>query len=154
MLLNTIFSGALLVLPVAVTGGIYVGVEYQRILNLWNGGTGRVGRDGLPIITTKKLCDKQDGYMPFPGRYLCEFWIPSSFFSLPTTTGNSSFGHGAAIPIAVDDLPDSCVNLRSDLPSNSIPGLVALLELGFPSPSGAFQGSGQHSHAGRSRIIH
>ncbi|OCL02672.1 glycoside hydrolase family 12 protein, partial [Glonium stellatum] len=76
----SLLSGALLVLPVAVTVGVYIGVESQRIFHGGgnynpftpggNGGGGGGGGGGRHKYTTETFCQKAYGITPFPGRYI------------------------------------------------------------------------------------
>lgn len=70
MILLSLLSGTLLVLPIAVTIGVYIGVEHQQLFNQDHGGglfgTGRVK------LTTERYCQKFNGITPDPGRYTCE----------------------------------------------------------------------------------
>lgn len=71
MWLLSLFSGALLTLPVAVTVGIYVGVEWARIVQ-HQVGLGSVQGEGPGQIQTNTYCQKFYGIAPFPGRYVCK----------------------------------------------------------------------------------
>ena len=99
MWLLSLLSGALLVLPVAVTVGVYIGIESQRIFHGgdFNGfttggnggggggvGGGGAGGGGHHKFTTETFCQKAYGITPFPGRYVCKapaFTLHSSAFT-------------------------------------------------------------------------
>lgn len=83
MWLLSLLSGALLVLPVAVTVGVYIGIESQRIFHGGDfngfttggnggggGGGGSGGGGGHHKLTTETFCQKAYGITPFPGRYV------------------------------------------------------------------------------------
>src|SRR5258708_891134 len=97
MWLLSLLSGALLVLPVAVTVGVYIGIESQRIFHGgdFNGfttggnGGGGGGGGGHHKLTTETFCQKAYGITPFPGRYVCKapaFIFHSSAFTGATTS--------------------------------------------------------------------
>lgn len=78
---HTLFSGLLLLLPIAVTVGIYIGLNVQQIFH-----SGFKGSYGIPIgsgpITPKSgtytYCQKSIGITPQNKRYTCK-----SCFSVP-----------------------------------------------------------------------
>ena len=97
MWLLSLLSGALLVLPVAVTVGVYIGMESQRIFHGGDfngfttggngGGGGGVGGGGggHHKFTTETFCQKAYGITPFPGRYICK--APAFTFHSPAQHG-------------------------------------------------------------------
>ena len=104
MWLLSLLSGVLLVLPVAVTVGVYIGIESQRIFhggdfngfttggNGGGGGGASGGGGGHHKLTTETFCQKAYGITPFPGRYICKapaFIFHSSAFTgaTPSTVG-------------------------------------------------------------------
>jgi hypothetical protein len=81
---QTFLSGALILLPIAITVGVYIGIESQKI---FNGGFG--GKYGVPgaggsspgrnVVETNMYCQKLIGITPRGSRYTCE---SASVFSL------------------------------------------------------------------------
>jgi hypothetical protein len=77
MIGGTLLSGVLLLLPIAITVGIYIGIESQKI---FNGGFG--GKYGIPgaggsspgrnVVETNMYCQKLIGITPRGSRYTCE----------------------------------------------------------------------------------
>jgi hypothetical protein len=83
MLAHSLLSGALLLLPVAVTLGIYIGVNVQQIFH--SGFKGSYGIPNfLPKFGTNTYCQKSIGITPQNGRYTCELCSCSSCPSPPT----------------------------------------------------------------------
>lgn len=73
-----LLSGGLFVLPVAVTVGVFLGVEWHNIFNK-DGRRPSSGLFGTPgggpggsTITTDIFCQKAYGASFFPDRYICE----------------------------------------------------------------------------------
>jgi hypothetical protein len=82
MLAHSLLSGALLLLPIAITIGIYIGVESQKIFNngfkgsygvpTGNGGSATPGGNG---VETNMYCQKLIGIIPKGSRYICELFL-------------------------------------------------------------------------------
>jgi hypothetical protein len=77
MLAHSLLSGALLLLPIAITVGIYIGIESQKIFN--DGFEGRYGvpgaggsSPGRNVVETNMYCQKLIGITPQGSRYTCE----------------------------------------------------------------------------------
>ena len=86
---ESLVSGGLMMLPVLATAGIYVGVNYQNINDLFHGkipnGVIPLNPDGTPkVITTTQYCQKTYGIEPFPYKYVCKLNL--SFFSQQSIT--------------------------------------------------------------------
>ena len=72
MVLLSLFSGSLFVLPVAVTGGLYVGLQHQKVINTVQGKPPNINPDGTPrVVNTTAYCQKAYGIDPYPFRYTC-----------------------------------------------------------------------------------
>jgi hypothetical protein len=101
MWLLSIFNAGLLALPVAITTGLYLAVEWQLILHGPPSGSditsdtgGTHSTDGS--ITTSTYCQKEYGITPSPGRYTCELftvcgvgrlkWVLLAYFGIGKTT--------------------------------------------------------------------
>jgi hypothetical protein len=68
-----LLSGSLLCLPIIVTGGIYTGVESQKIIDLTHGKIPPQSSPGAPKIgSTGTYCQQSYGITPYPGRYICK----------------------------------------------------------------------------------
>jgi hypothetical protein len=74
MSLLTFFSGALFVLPITITGGIYLGVSHQKVINAVQGKPppGTTSTGAQRVIETDTYCQKAFGIEPFPYRYICK----------------------------------------------------------------------------------
>lgn len=78
MIGHSLLSGLLLLLPIAATVGIYIGIEFQRIFN--GGFKGKYGVPGAGDISpgrnsgpqTNMYCQKLIGITPSGSRYTCE----------------------------------------------------------------------------------
>jgi len=72
MVLLSLFSGSLFILPVAVTVGTYIGIESQKVIDVVHGKPpANVNPDGTPrIVGTSQYCQKAFGFQPFPNRYI------------------------------------------------------------------------------------
>jgi hypothetical protein len=73
MFAHHVLSGLLLLFPVIVTVGIYVGVEFQRIFH------GGFEGYGVPTylsnatrIESNTYCQKAFGITPYPNKYTCK----------------------------------------------------------------------------------
>jgi len=76
MWLHSLFNSSLLALPVALTVGVYIGVEWPRIIRHQVGlGPGSGGQ--APSVETNTYCQKEYGISPFPGRYICKSFSSS-----------------------------------------------------------------------------
>ncbi|KAF2405085.1 hypothetical protein EJ06DRAFT_11780 [Trichodelitschia bisporula] len=69
MWLLSILSGVLLAFPVALTVGVYLGIESQHI---FHGGFPNTGGYGPNAPQTTTYCQKSYGITPDPGRYVRE----------------------------------------------------------------------------------
>ncbi|KAF1990737.1 glycoside hydrolase family 12 protein [Aulographum hederae CBS 113979] len=73
MIFLTLLSAALFAFPVAVTVGVYIGIEHQRVFNgdshfsPWNPGS---NTDPGSRYSLETYCQKAYGIEPFPGRYI------------------------------------------------------------------------------------
>lgn len=74
---HSLLSGVLLLFPVVITVGIYIGIESQRIFH------GGFGGYGVPTdisnqtrTVTSRYCQKAFGITPSPGRYTCTYSFP------------------------------------------------------------------------------
>jgi hypothetical protein len=69
-------SASLLCLPIAVTLGVFAGLENQKIIDLLHGKVpppSSTNPDGTPRLGgTSTYCQKSIGIQPAPGRYICE----------------------------------------------------------------------------------
>ena len=89
MLAHSLLSGALLLLPIAVTVGIYIGIEFQKIFydgfdNSFgvpkagpgggglSGGGNAFAPDPEDGIQTSMYCQKLVGITPKGSRYICK----------------------------------------------------------------------------------
>jgi hypothetical protein len=79
MVAGSLLSGVMLLLPICITVGIYIGVEFQQIFNsgpkgsygVPTGNTGLSSPGGQGIQTTM-YCQKLIGITPKNSRYTCE----------------------------------------------------------------------------------
>lgn len=86
LLAHSLLSGVLLLLPIAITVGVYIGIEFQKIFHSGFEGTYGVldpGFAGGPSnsdgIRTTRYCQKTIGVTPKGGRYTCELSHPLCF---------------------------------------------------------------------------
>jgi hypothetical protein len=88
MILLSIFSGALFVLPVAVTGGLYVGLQHQKVIDAVHGKPPpNSNPDGTPrVVETTQYCQKAYGIDPYPFRYTCTYF--QGFYPRHSTVPN------------------------------------------------------------------
>jgi hypothetical protein len=77
MFAHSLLSGALILLPIAITVGIYVGIESQKIFN--GGFDGSYGVPGSGnsnpdrnVVETSMYCQKLIGIRPAGSRFTCE----------------------------------------------------------------------------------
>ena len=76
----SLLSGALFVLPIAITIGVLVGLEtYQTS----RGQKGLGPIDASNGIQTNTYCQKAYGVVPAPGRYICEYIFAPALASHP-----------------------------------------------------------------------
>jgi hypothetical protein len=90
MLAASLLSGALLLFPIAITVGIYIGIEFQKIFNsgfegtygvpTGNSGSATPGGNG---IQTSMYCQKLIGITPKGSRYTCELFSEILFCDAP-----------------------------------------------------------------------
>ena len=84
MIGHSLLSGLLLLLPIAATVGIYIGVQFQKIFN-----SGFDGKYGVPGsggtnpgrtggVETNMYCQKLIGISPQGSRYTCELTLSVS----------------------------------------------------------------------------
>ncbi|KAF2104152.1 concanavalin A-like lectin/glucanase [Rhizodiscina lignyota] len=95
MFFLALLSGSLFILPVAVTIGVFLGVERQRIFSgdaSTGGGGGGGGIFGLgrPKVTTDTYCQKSYGITPFPGRWGDEQDLGDLCLNITTSTATKS----------------------------------------------------------------
>lgn len=90
MLAHSLLSGVLLLLPITVTIGIYIGVEFQKIFN--GDFSGRYGvpgaggsSPGRNVVETNMYCQKLIGITPRGSRYTCELAL-AFFLDIPVIT--------------------------------------------------------------------
>jgi hypothetical protein len=79
MFLLSLFSGSMFVLPIALTGGLYVGLRHQQVIDTVQGKPPpNINPDGTPrLIETTQYCQKAYGVDPYPYRYTCTY-LPNS----------------------------------------------------------------------------
>jgi hypothetical protein len=86
MFAHSLLSGVLLLLPIAVTVGIYIGIESQKIFNGgFDGGKFGVpgsggSQPGRDVVETNMYCQKLIGITPTGSRYTCELSSSASLF--------------------------------------------------------------------------
>ena len=83
MFAHSLLSGVLLLLPIVITVGIYIGIESQKIFN--GGFDGKYGVPGSggstldrDVVETSMYCQKLIGITPKGSRYTCELFLSSS----------------------------------------------------------------------------
>jgi len=91
MLRLTLLSVFFFLLPIAVTIGLTLALESQRIF---------FGKGAPTRLTTNTYCEKLLGITPYPARYICE--QPPILFShpLPGLPGHRAAPHRAGPPLA------------------------------------------------------
>jgi len=84
MIAGSLLSGAMLLLPICITVGIYIGVEFQKIFGndkfggsygvpTSGGSSSSPGGNGK--VETSMYCQKLIGITPKDSRYTCEYLL-------------------------------------------------------------------------------